>query len=55
VQFDSAAEAMLEDRRHDITREIERLDAQIDKLVYELYKLSEDEIALIEGTLIPEA
>ena len=49
LQQESAeAEVMLEDRRHDLAREIEKLDAQIDQLVYELYGLSEDEIALIE-------
>jgi len=28
---------------------IERLDAQIDALVYELYGLTEEEIAIVEG------
>jgi hypothetical protein len=28
---------------------MERLDAEIDALVYELYGLTEDEIALVEG------
>jgi hypothetical protein len=30
------AEALKEDRRHDLARRIERLDAEIDALVYEL-------------------
>jgi phosphate uptake regulator len=46
----AAAEAMLEDRRHDLAREIENLDAQIDQLVYELYGLTEEEIALVEAS-----
>jgi hypothetical protein len=45
------AEALKEDRRHDLARQIERLDAQIDALVYELYGLTEEEIAVVEGRL----
>jgi len=45
----AAAEARLEDRRHDLARQIERLDAWIDELVYELYGLSDDEVALVEA------
>jgi type I restriction-modification system DNA methylase subunit/DNA-binding transcriptional MerR regulator len=43
------AEAWKEDRRHDLARQIEQLDAQIDALVYELYGLTEEEIAMMEG------
>jgi len=43
------AEALKEDRRHDLARRIERLDAQIDALVYELYGLTEEEIGVVEG------
>jgi len=43
------AEALKEDRRHDLARRIERLDAEIDVLVYELYGLTEKEIAVVEG------
>jgi predicted lipase len=43
------AEAHKEDRRHDLARRIERLDAEIDALVYELYGLTEEEIAIVEG------
>jgi hypothetical protein len=32
-----------------LARQIERLDAQIDALVYELYGLTEEEIAIVEG------
>ena len=32
-----------------VKREIESTDRQIDRLVYELYGLSEDEIAIVEG------
>lgn len=46
----AVAEAMLEDRRHDLAREIEELDAQIDQLVYELYGLTEEEIAIVEAS-----
>ena len=45
----AAAEAALLDSRHDLARQIERLDAQIDALVYELYGLTEEEIAVVEG------
>ncbi|MDH7489257.1 MAG: hypothetical protein QHH80_07080 [Anaerolineae bacterium] len=43
------AEAALEDRRHDLARAIERTDREIDRLVYQLYGLTEDEIAIVEG------
>ncbi|MEA3345697.1 MAG: N-6 DNA methylase [Chloroflexota bacterium] len=43
------AEALKEDRRHDLARHIERLDAEIDALVYELYGLTEEEIGVVEG------
>jgi hypothetical protein len=39
-------------RDHDLTflsRHIETADAAIDKLVYELYGLTEEEIAVVEG------
>jgi len=45
----AAAEAALLDSRHNLARQIERLDAQIDALVYELYGLTEEEIAVVEG------
>jgi len=45
----AAAEARLLDSRHDLARQIERLDAQIDALVYELYGLTEEEIVVVEG------
>lgn len=32
-----------------LQRQINAIDSQIDKLIYELYKLSDDEIKLIEG------
>jgi len=43
------AEALKEDRRHDLARRIERLDTEIDALVYELYGLTEEEIGVVEG------
>jgi hypothetical protein len=43
------AEAHKEDRRHDLARQIDATDAQIDALVYELYGLTEEEIAIVEG------
>jgi len=43
------AVARKEDRRHDLARQIEQLDAQIDALVYELYGLTEEEIKVVEG------
>ena len=45
------AEALKEDRRHDLARQIEQLDAQIDALVYGLYGLTEKEIGVVEGRL----
>ena len=43
------ADALKEDRRYDLARRIERLDAEIDALVYELYGLTEEEIGVVEG------
>lgn len=38
-----------DDRRHDLQRRIETLDAQIDAQVYALFGLDDAEIALVEG------
>lgn len=43
------AEAALDERRFDLAQQIERLDKQIDALVYDLYGLTDEEIALVEG------
>lgn len=43
------ADAVFEDRRHDLARRIAQLDRQIDQLVYELYGLTDEEIAIVEG------
>jgi hypothetical protein len=45
----AAAESALEDRRHALARDIERTDREIDRLVYELYGLTDDEIRIVEG------
>jgi phosphate uptake regulator len=52
-QEKAAADAALLDIRHDLARQIEQLDAQIDALVYELYGLTEGEMAVVEGRQIP--
>ena len=44
------AEALKENRRYDLARQIEHLDAQIDALVYELYESTEEEIGVVEGS-----
>jgi hypothetical protein len=50
LQKDHAeAERNLEDRRHTLKRRIEQVDAAIDRMVYELYGLTEEEIAVVEG------
>lgn len=41
--------AKTEHAKTNIQRQIEATDAQIDRLVYELYSLSEDEIKIVEG------
>ena len=43
------AERNLEDRQHALKRRIEQVDAAIDRMVYELYGLTEEEIAVVEG------
>jgi len=45
----AAAGAVLEDRRHALARDIERTDRDIDRLVYELYGLTDEEIKIVEG------
>ena len=42
-------EARLEQERTLLQRQIEATDASIDKLVYELYGLTEEEVAIVEG------
>jgi ribosomal protein L30E len=49
----AAAVQVSSDKRHEIKEEIERTDAQIDALVYELYGLTDAEIALVEGREAP--
>ncbi len=44
------AAEQLPQRREQVQREIDATDRQIDRLVYELYGLTEDEIAAVEGT-----
>ena len=41
--------ARLEQEKTQFSRQIEATDAAIDTLVYELYGLTEEEIAIIEG------
>ena len=43
------AERSLDDARHDLARRIARVDREIDRLVYELYGLTEEEIKIVEG------
>ncbi len=43
-------DARLEQERTMLSRQIEATDAAIDKLVYELYGLTDEEIAIVEGT-----
>lgn len=44
-----SAAARLPDEKDRLARQIEQTDRQIDKLVYELYGLSEEEIKIVEG------
>jgi hypothetical protein len=43
------AERELDDRRHALKRRIEQVDAAIDRMVYELYGLTDEEIRIVEG------
>lgn len=50
LKREHAAEAQVfSDKRHELAEQIERTDREIDALVYELYGLTDDEIALVEG------
>ena len=42
-------DARLEQEKTQLSRQIEATDAAIDKLVYELYGLTEEEIKIVEG------
>ena len=42
-------DAKLEHEKTVLSRQIEATDVAIDKLVYELYDLTEEEIAIVEG------
>ena len=48
-QQHATLDAALDDRRHAVAERIARLDRDIDLLVYELYGLTDDEIAIVEG------
>ncbi|MDD5025470.1 MAG: hypothetical protein PHF57_12400 [Methanoregula sp.] len=43
-------DARLEQEKTQLSRQIEATDGAIDKLVYELYGLTEEEIKIVEGT-----
>jgi type II restriction/modification system DNA methylase subunit YeeA len=43
----------LPQRREHIQREIDATDRQIDQLVYQLYGLTDDEIAIVEAATAP--
>ena len=43
------AEARLPQEKEMIQRQIQATDGQIDRLVYELYGLTEEEIKIVEG------
>jgi hypothetical protein len=47
-QEKAEADEFLLDARHELARRIEQLDAEVDALVYELYGLTEEEIALVD-------
>jgi hypothetical protein len=46
-------DARLEQERTMLSRQIEATDGAIDKLVYELYGLTDEEIKTVEGTGTP--
>jgi len=51
----AAAVQALDDARCDLARRIAAVDAAIDRLVYELYDLTEEEIAIVEGRSQPSS
>jgi len=42
-------EAVVPDEKKVLERQVEAVDGQIDRLVYELYGLTEEEIGMVEG------
>ena len=42
---------ILQTRVSEMSRQIAATDAQIDRLVYDLYGLTDDEIKIVEGTI----
>jgi hypothetical protein len=45
-------DAKLEHEKTLLSRQVDTTDASIDKLVYELYGLTEEEIKIVEGTSV---
>ena len=45
------AERAKEDPRHALKRRIDEVDAEIDRRVYDLYGLTEEEVKMVEGNL----
>jgi predicted nucleic acid-binding Zn-ribbon protein len=44
------AEAKTDHEKINLQRQIDAADGQIDRLVYELYELTQEEIMIVEGT-----
>jgi len=51
VLCENRAASQVDHQRTVLSRQIEETDRQIDKLVYELYGLTEDEIAIVESSV----
>ncbi len=49
LQKERAEVGELDDRRHALKRRIEEVDREIDRLVYDLYGLTEEEIRIVEA------
>jgi predicted nucleic acid-binding Zn-ribbon protein len=45
------AEAKTDHDKTNLQRQIDATDRQIDRLVYELYELTDEEIGIVEGTV----
>ena len=51
TEMETLVEKIIDTKQADSDAEISDLENEIDKLVYELYNLTQDEIAIVEGSV----
>jgi len=54
TQFDECAKKILDANQDDLNADVSDLEAEIDRLVYDLYGLTEEEIEIVGGSSAKE-